>query len=823
MASDSQTKDNTALSVNRMRLADRVKVIAKGIRMHFYSEYTEDRGGDVESIEGVQGGAVVGRFVHKDGIVAETSASSDAQESGEHRKMAEAAGLKADDVRSTVPSVVAKEMDPQKPTDMGKGPVEVGSISDKQADTPGKPEETVEADLHPKSQTGDSKGGGKPDGSLFKPKGDKDPGAEGDFKAESAKAPKQSEKSSDKGGKPDKSLSQMASMKTGPSESRLEKAYDIKVEPGKITYTHQIKGEEDQKPTSTSETPKWKQRWTQKSPAERQAFRQHLSQQRSLKTPSGSSMKKADDGKSEGYKKLIELMKKPKQRAPGSTDEKIKAALSHQADSGSPYAEPRSGHRGTQGPGTQGKNQLQSDAASMRSAADSANTTQAKPIVLKDMARYKKFTASGRPFRVQLGTHTDHKKMVGAHHVLSQPMTIKEVHAQLKNPTSELSRRVYDAVDSGHDSLYIHQPEGGGKQVGHLKVIKSIGLEMEALRKNVIAGYGQADMTGIPVDQQMAMSGSGNPWMPTKHTSRPEIMNKDAMTPETHSQHAKAFANRVRNWIAGRQNRAIQAKAQSEEAMLDNPARHMRKADSGAPPKPTSLKPAGVPASHNPKIRAVADSYAQSKGMKINHGIPHAEVNVERAGRIARAYHSAQHNPNHPDIKRSYDALINETADQFKHMKAAGLKITPIKPGQDNPYKTSKDMLQDLHTNNHLWYYPTEQGFGSGGESSDHPLLRTVETEHGPMVANDLFRIVHDYFGHAKEGFGFGPKGEENAWAHHMQMYSPDAQRALTAETRGQNSWVNFGPHGEHNRKNPGQTRYADQKATLLPDWALER
>jgi hypothetical protein len=80
-----------------------------------------------------------------------------------------------------------------------------------------------------------------------------------------------------------------------------------------------------------------------------------------------------------------------------------------------------------------------------------------------------------------------------------------------------------------------------------------------------------------------------------------------------------------------------------------------------------------------------------------------------------------------------------------------------------------------------------------------------------------VFRAVHDYFGHAKEGVGFGPRGEENAWRQHSAMYSDAARPAMTSETRGQNSWVNFGPHGEANRANPEDTHYAEQKAGLLP------
>lgn len=99
-------------------------------------------------------------------------------------------------------------------------------------------------------------------------------------------------------------------------------------------------------------------------------------------------------------------------------------------------------------------------------------------------------------------------------------------------------------------------------------------------------------------------------------------------------------------------------------------------------------------------------------------------------------------------------------------------------------------------------------------------LENTNEMHEGqPMPYNDMFRIVHDYFGHAKEGNGFGPNGEENAYLNHAKTYSPEAQKALATETKGQNSWVNFGPHGEQNRANPSKTIYADQKAGLLPDW----
>jgi len=54
-------------------------------------------------------------------------------------------------------------------------------------------------------------------------------------------------------------------------------------------------------------------------------------------------------------------------------------------------------------------------------------------------------------------------------------------------------------------------------------------------------------------------------------------------------------------------------------------------------------------------------------------------------------------------------------------------------------------------------------------------------------------------------------------------MFSADAQKALTTETRGQNCRVNFGQHNydstDHHTNRPLAKRpYAIQKAALLPD-----
>ena len=101
----------------------------------------------------------------------------------------------------------------------------------------------------------------------------------------------------------------------------------------------------------------------------------------------------------------------------------------------------------------------------------------------------------------------------------------------------------------------------------------------------------------------------------------------------------------------------------------------------------------------------------------------------------------------------------------------------------DKNYENSAEMIDDVHNFNHLWVY-------KGGD--DHTALGSKTMDKNGLTANDKFRAVHDYETHAAEGYQFGKNGEENAWIQHSKMLSPLAQWALSSETRGQNSWVNY-------------------------------
>lgn len=227
-----------------------------------------------------------------------------------------------------------------------------------------------------------------------------------------------------------------------------------------------------------------------------------------------------------------------------------------------------------------------------------------------------------------------------------------------------------------------------------------------------------------------------------------------------------------------------------------------------------------------PRAREAKALYSKRSGIRPATTIrEYVKVDEARAKRIADAFEEMKHDPRDPQVQAAYSAMIRETLDQFQAMLDSGFKVEMIAKGMKDPYAASPRLaIEDIRKNNHMWVFPTDDGFGSSDlDVSDNPLL--AETEFSDingrtMLANDVFRAVHDYFGHAVEGNGMRARGEEMAWRVHASMYSPLARRAMTTETRGQNSWVNYGPFSEANQTASGSdTVYAPQKIGLLPEW----
>ena len=136
-------------------------------------------------------------------------------------------------------------------------------------------------------------------------------------------------------------------------------------------------------------------------------------------------------------------------------------------------------------------------------------------------------------------------------------------------------------------------------------------------------------------------------------------------------------------------------------------------------------------------------------------------------------------------LEKSYTQLGKETQMQFDR-----LPIQTTYHGGDLDYVTSTGgtnsiaMLRDVMQNQNLNVF-------RGGDP--HDFLNKIDPETG-LNMNEQFRAVHDYFGHGTRGSKFDATGEEIAYGSHSQMFSPLARFAMAAETRGQNSLVNFSP-----------------------------
>ncbi len=236
-------------------------------------------------------------------------------------------------------------------------------------------------------------------------------------------------------------------------------------------------------------------------------------------------------------------------------------------------------------------------------------------------------------------------------------------------------------------------------------------------------------------------------------------------------------------------------------------------------------------------LKDASAAYMKKAGMEYEPIQKYQPADPEQGAKIAQAFDQMKHDPDNPAVKAAYAALAKETMGQWQSIKDTGLKVEWIKPGQADPYAdTPRSAERDVVENNHWWGFPTDLGFGSDPNLKGNPLLK----DSGEMIGgrhasvNDVFRIVHDIYGHIKDGNGFTPSGEENAWRSHYAMFSPLARDALTTETRGQTDWVNFGPHGGENRSklygvsavasNTGGSGvvYAPQKIGLLPKWAQD-
>ena len=242
----------------------------------------------------------------------------------------------------------------------------------------------------------------------------------------------------------------------------------------------------------------------------------------------------------------------------------------------------------------------------------------------------------------------------------------------------------------------------------------------------------------------------------------------------------------------------------------------------------------------------IANEYMNEKGFSTAPIQKITKLDTENSKKIAQEFDKMKPTPNDPETKAAYKAMVDETLEQYEKIISKGYRV---EINNSEPYDSSADMIADLRDNKRMKIFSTESGFGDEAitdtQRKENPLLQETKYKDAngvPLLANDVFRFVHDFFGHAKFGNGFGAVGEENAWNIHARMYSPLARRAMTTETRGQNSWVNFsGVNAEVFKKRDRarmlrqegkieeakklteevyeEMSFAEQKIGLLPEW----
>jgi len=270
------------------------------------------------------------------------------------------------------------------------------------------------------------------------------------------------------------------------------------------------------------------------------------------------------------------------------------------------------------------------------------------------------------------------------------------------------------------------------------------------------------------------------------------------------------------------------------DAAEDIPATYAPKFSRREEPLPGAPRVKGF-TGPDPRLVSVAERYAQDHGITLRRQAEYAKVDPERAARIADAYEAMPHAPQDPKVKAAYEDLIRQTADQYQALVDAGYKFwfLDVNRGDNAEYaSTPWNAMRDVRANQEMGVFPTADGFGTGQgfNPEGNPLLADTgvrwpvggpnSEQTAPVLANDMFRAVHDAFGHGLEGAGFRAQGEENAWQAHVRLFTGGAVGAITSETRGQNSWLNYGPHGETNRTAKVEdTIFADQKTGLMPAW----
>lgn len=168
-------------------------------------------------------------------------------------------------------------------------------------------------------------------------------------------------------------------------------------------------------------------------------------------------------------------------------------------------------------------------------------------------------------------------------------------------------------------------------------------------------------------------------------------------------------------------------------------------------------------------------------------GNTHNAEQFANIGRVGRGYNALypvvrqqveKEEPLTPEMQRSYEVLRSHVKQQYDYLtspKEKGGLGYSVEVTKENPYETPHQLREDVAANRRLRVLSTESTGGHGIWSNEE---------------NDMFRAVHDAFGHLATGRNFAREGEEAAYASHASMFPKEALPALVSETRAQNAYL---------------------------------
>lgn len=170
-------------------------------------------------------------------------------------------------------------------------------------------------------------------------------------------------------------------------------------------------------------------------------------------------------------------------------------------------------------------------------------------------------------------------------------------------------------------------------------------------------------------------------------------------------------------------------------------------------------------------------------------------------------------------LARRYNRFQQENLEQYQAIRDTGIAVRPwLAPGQ--PYRRAADLRSSVRSSGVLHVYLTSDGHGPDSGRGHHPMREPsgIVVDDVEFSHNDVFRAVHDIFGHVLPGNSFSARGELKASFWQMWMYSADVHPVLFTEQIAQTCWFFVGPHLAAG----GRRRYPDQKVFEFPRHFLD-